>query len=62
MKNKHATCAISTCVNPNDVKYFKFPKDSDRSKFWFDICRRADIVNVSTAKICEIYFTEDSFD
>ena len=62
MRNRYDTCAISTCVNPNNVKYFKFPKDSDRRKLWLDKCCRADLVNVSSAKICEIHFTEDSFD
>ena len=61
MRNKSHSCAISSCTNPKDKTYFSFPREEERKKIWVSSCARADFVNVNTAKICEIHFSEDNF-
>ena len=61
MRNKSNVCAIATCHSPSDKTYFSFPREEERQKIWVSTCARAEFVNVKTAKLCEIHFSEDYF-
>ena len=60
--NKHATCAMPLCPNPNGIKYYKFPKDEKYKKLWVIACKRGDKgFNPNTARICENHFVKEDF-
>ena len=59
--NANRTCAVSTCKNPNNVKYFNFPKDKNLSKLWEERCKREGKLP-ATKFICEIHFEIDAFE
>ena len=52
--NANRTCAVATCKNPNNVKYFNFPKDKNLSKLWEERCKREGKLP-TTKFICEIH-------
>ena len=54
-------CAVATCPNPQSARYHKFPKTSALSSKWLAFTKRADFVNVATAKICSTHFKEDDY-
>ncbi len=54
-------CAVAVCPNPQDSVYHCFPKDNEMQKKWATLTRRADKVNVKTARICATHFTRDDY-
>jgi len=54
-------CAISSCSSPSGIPYKLFPKEPLIQEKWISACRRTDVINVKTARICMNHFSEDSF-
>ncbi len=53
---------MATCSNPNDVSYFRFPRDPELQREWCIKCKRQDVINTKNARICELHFTADCFE
>ncbi|XP_035219594.1 THAP domain-containing protein 1 B-like [Stegodyphus dumicola] len=62
------SCAVATCSNTyhntkTSVVFHRFPcKNIQLTKEWLHRCRRADIVNTKSARICSIHFTESDYE
>ena len=59
-KKSHRVCAVASCKNPQDLKYFSFPPDESLKAQWIHRCRRADNLP-DTPLICERHFSADAF-
>ncbi len=55
-------CAVAVCPNPQEgVVYHSFPKDAQVQKKWLTLTRRADRVNVVSARICSQHFRPEDY-
>lgn len=60
-------CAVYGCSNSKvktagtDVKYFRFPRNTQYRDAWLNLCRRADSINTKNAIICSVHFTKDDY-
>ena len=61
-----SNCAIATCKNyeksvkrDKSISYHLFPKDKKLAALWLNKCRRKDKVNLKSARVCSIHFTEE---
>lgn len=59
-------CAVYGCRSFNEgkkksenISFFAFPKDNNLLKQFLHFCRRADKINVKTARICSAHFKEE---
>ncbi|KAK4883815.1 hypothetical protein RN001_000086 [Aquatica leii] len=63
-------CAVISCNSDNqskknpcnkNIKFFRFPKNSDLSKQWLHATKRKDKVNVENAVVCSKHFQESDY-
>ncbi|XP_030373068.1 uncharacterized protein LOC115623029 [Scaptodrosophila lebanonensis] len=61
-------CAVSNCGNSNrcsnkkNWRFFHFPKNGPHLQKWIDFCMREDVINTSTACICQEHFRAEDFE
>ena len=55
------TCAVQSCPNPQDVKYFCFPLDKELKKVWIHRCSRKEGTLPKVPRICENHFDKDAY-
>ncbi|XP_011689990.1 PREDICTED: uncharacterized protein LOC105451320 [Wasmannia auropunctata] len=63
------TCCIKNCTSRTDgiykknIKFFRFPKETDISQRWLQVCQRNEInTKIDSAFICELHFEADCFE
>lgn len=62
-------CSVAKCNTDNGLKnfsnnvmLFRFPKNEDLQKRWVAACKRADHINVKTARVCSLHFDDSSYE
>ena len=61
-------CAVALCGNYSrktkgkNISYHSFPQNADLRNIWITKCKRADTVNVRTARICSDHFSEEDYE
>ena len=56
----HRVCAVKTCRNPQELKYFAFPREEFLKNIWIHRCSRDDPLP-KVPYICERHFRADAF-
>ncbi|KAL1488843.1 hypothetical protein ABEB36_014638 [Hypothenemus hampei] len=63
------SCAIFGCNNytrktkGTDIKYFRFPRDTDMQQKWIRACERKDEFKIKNSNyVCSIHFAADDFE
>lgn len=61
-------CAVASCpnnagkTNKKTVTYHVFPKDKALCELWISLCKRAEVINVKSARICSDHFVEGDYE
>lgn len=57
-------CAVAGCSNhvrhqkDLDIKFHRFPKNSEIKLKWINACKRADSFSVDNARVCSVHFDD----
>ncbi|XP_055850360.1 THAP domain-containing protein 1-like [Episyrphus balteatus] len=55
-------CNNSTRTKQTNTSFHKFPKRNSKiSKQWIVFCKRKDLINIQSARICSLHFVKDDF-